>query len=106
MRSQQYGEVTFDVWIVCCYRKGRRDKHGIERLGYVVIGDLPWNPIQVRDGYRRRFGVETSYRLMNQVRARTASQDPNRRFRAFLKYKNVLLFGPVEEDTPKGDKTK
>jgi putative transposase len=79
MRSQQYGEVTFDVWIVCCYRKGRRGKHGIERLGYVVIGDLPWNPIQVRDGYRRRFGVETSYRLMNQVRARTASQDPNRR---------------------------
>ncbi|NIN68635.1 MAG: ISH3 family transposase [Anaerolineae bacterium] len=79
MRSQQQGEVTFQVWVVCRYLKGRRGQHGIERLGYVVIGDLPWHPTQVRDGYRRRFGVETSYRLMNQVRARTTSPEPNRR---------------------------
>jgi len=45
----------------------------------VVTGDLPWQPTQVRDGYRRRFGVETSYRLMNQVRVRTISPEPNRR---------------------------
>lgn len=79
MRSQEHGEVTFTVWVVCRYLKGRRGKHGIERLGYVVIGNLPWQPTQVRDGYRRRFGVETSYRLMNQVRARTTSPEPNRR---------------------------
>jgi|Deesub1362B_J571_1020462.scaffolds.fasta_scaffold10180_2 putative transposase len=79
MRSQEHGEVTFTVWVVCRYLKGRRGKHGIERLGYVVIGDLPWQPTQLRDGYRRRFGVETSYRLMNQVRARTTSPEPNRR---------------------------
>ena len=79
MRSREHGEVTFTVWVVCRYLKGRRGKHGIERLGYVVIGDLPWQPTQVRDGYRRRFGVETSYRLMNQVRVRTISPEPNRR---------------------------
>ncbi|MBM4464356.1 MAG: ISH3 family transposase, partial [Chloroflexi bacterium] len=79
MCSQEHGEVTFTVWVVCRYLKGRRGKHGIERLGYVVIGDLPWQPTQVRDGYRRRFGVETSYRLMNQVRARTTSPEPTRR---------------------------
>ncbi len=41
MRSQEQGEVTFTVWVVCRYHKGWRGKHGIERLGYVVIGDLP-----------------------------------------------------------------
>jgi len=80
MTSLQHGSVTFNLWVVCRYLKGRRGKRGIERLGYVVIGELSWQPVQVRDGYRRRFGVETSYRLMNQVRARTSSQDPNRRF--------------------------
>lgn len=79
MCSKEHGEVTFPVWVVCRYLKGRRGKHGIERLGYVVIGDLPWHPTQVRDGYRRRFGVETSYRQMNQVRARTTSRNPNLR---------------------------
>lgn len=79
MTSVQHGSVTFSVWVVCRYLKGRRGKRGIERLGYVVIGELPRNPEQVRDGYRCRFGVETSYRLMNQVRARTSSQEPHRR---------------------------
>lgn len=80
MTSPKHGSVTFPVWVVCRYLKGRRGKHGIERLGYVVIGDLPWNPRQIRDGYRRRFGIESSYRLMNQVRARTSSREPHRRF--------------------------
>lgn len=80
MTTPQHGSVTFPVWVVCRYLKGRRGKNGIERLGYVVIGQLPWNPVQIRDGYRRRFGVESSYRLMNQVRARTSSREPNRRF--------------------------
>jgi len=80
MTSPQHGSVTFPVWVVCRYLKGRRGTHGIERLGYVVIGELPWDPVQARDGYRRRFGIETSYRLMNQVRARTSSPQPNLRF--------------------------
>jgi putative transposase len=35
---------------------------------------------QIADEYRRRFGIETSYRLMNQVRARTTSRAPALRF--------------------------
>jgi putative transposase len=80
MTTPKHGSVTFPVWVVCRYLQGRRGKRGIERLGYVVIGDLPWNPRQIRDGYRRRFGIESSYRLMNQVRARTSSREPGRRF--------------------------
>ena len=31
------------------------------------------SPHQIADEYRRRFGIETGYRLMNTVRARTTS---------------------------------
>ena len=36
-------------------------------------------PLQVYHEYRRRFGIETSYRLMNLVRARTTSKSPTLR---------------------------
>src|SRR5262249_16831245 len=35
---------------------------------------------RIRKRYRRRFGVESSYRLMEQVRARTTSPNPALRF--------------------------
>ena len=34
---------------------------------------------RVFDEYRKRFGIESSYRLMNASRARTSSRDPKRR---------------------------
>jgi len=37
--------------------------------------------VSVKDG-RRRFGIESSYKLMNMVRAKTTSQDPT--FRLLL----------------------
>ena len=42
----------------------------------------PWHasPGQLADTYRSRFGIETGYRLMNSVRARTSSRDPKLRF--------------------------
>lgn len=36
-------------------------------------------PGQVFELYRQRFGIETSYRQMNQVRARTTSRNPTLR---------------------------
>jgi IS4 transposase len=36
-------------------------------------------PTQVFELYRQRFGIETSYRQMNQVRARTTSRNPTLR---------------------------
>jgi putative transposase len=35
---------------------------------------------RVRETYRERFGIDTGYRLMEQVRARTASTNPAFRF--------------------------
>jgi IS4 transposase len=47
---------------------------------YAVAG-LParTRPAQVFELYRQRFGIETSYRQMNQVRARTTPRNPTLR---------------------------
>jgi hypothetical protein len=71
--SRLYGEQTFPVFVVCKYTKGRYRRQGLVRFAYVVIGHLALSPSQVFEEYRRRFAIETSYRLMNTLRARTTS---------------------------------
>jgi hypothetical protein len=58
------------------------DKTGKRRrkwLAYIVI-HLPWTPQKIYGRYRRRFGIECSYRSMRQVRAHTTSRNPALRF--------------------------
>ncbi len=69
--STIYGQETLPLFIVCKYSKGKYKRHGVFRFAYIVIGTLKRQPAQVAEEYRRRFGIETSYRLMNTVRART-----------------------------------
>jgi putative transposase len=71
--SQTYGEQTFTVYIVCKYSAGRYKRHGIERFAYILTGHILLSPSEIYEEYRHRFAIESSYRLMNQVRARTAS---------------------------------
>lgn len=72
-RSKRYGTQELPLFIVCKYSKGRYKRQGVCRLVYVVIGTLKMSPAQVYQEYRRRFGIETSYRLMNTMRARTTT---------------------------------
>jgi putative transposase len=72
-RSQRYGTHTLPVTVVCRYKKGRFGQPGVQRFAYVTLGYFTMAPHQVADLYRRRFGIETSYRLMNACRARTTS---------------------------------
>jgi hypothetical protein len=72
-RSQKYGDQTFDVVVVCKYSKGRYGRQGVYHFAYVLIGNVKMDPRQVFEVYRCRFGIETSYRLMNTMRARTTS---------------------------------
>ncbi len=67
---------TTDIVLVRKYRAGRRGKHGVDWLIYAVykVDDIP--PHQIHELYRRRFGIESSYRQMHQVRARTTSRNP------------------------------
>jgi putative transposase len=78
-RSTKYPTETFTVHVACKYGKGRYKRCGLYRFAYIVIGELNMQPLQVYHEYRRRFGIETSYRLMNLVRVRTTSKSPTMR---------------------------
>jgi hypothetical protein len=58
------------------------DKSGHKRRKWLLLVrlDLGWTPHQVYPNYRRRFGVEGSYRWLRQVRATTTSRNPALRF--------------------------
>lgn len=67
------------------------DKSGRRRrkwLAFIVI-ELDWAPDKVHDQYRRRFGIECSYRILRRVRAMTTSRNPAVRF--FLLALGMLL---------------
>jgi len=87
MRSAKYGEATFTVGVVRKYSKGRYGRHGVEWLAYVLLGPIQSPLHQIYEEYRRRFGIEATYRLMNKVRARTSSRSPGLR----LLYVGVAL---------------
>ncbi len=75
MKSKDYGEVTFDVWVVCVYHHGRHGKHGRTYCAYVVHHETLRLRAVYRD-YRRRFGIESTYRLKNTCRIKTAMKNP------------------------------
>ncbi len=58
---------------VACNRRGKR---GRRRQVFAFWGFHPPNCRWVREEYRRRFAIETSYRQMNQARIRTCARDP------------------------------
>lgn len=79
MQSQEHGSATFSVAVICKYSKGRYGRHGVEHFAYAVLGEIRGKPQRLYAEYRRRFGIESSYRLMNQLRIRTSSRCPKLR---------------------------
>ena len=75
MNEGKDNEVTFPLWVVCKYRKGKRGKHGIEYLAYVVY-KVTIGLDYIYQDYRQRFGIESSYRLKNICRIRTTTKNP------------------------------
>jgi len=74
---------TVSVCVAVTWRRRRgksRVKHAGKRrratLVYAYWGLQPPSPSWVRETYRLRFGIETSYRQMNQARIRTCTRDP------------------------------
>ena len=64
---------------LCVWRRERADRRGHRAFLYACWG-VRRRPTDVYDVYRSRFGVETSYRQMNQVRIRTCTANPAVRF--------------------------
>ena len=75
--SPKHGQYTVQAVVVQRYSKGRYGRHKRKWFAYAVSG-LPtgYLPAQVFELYRQRFGIESSYRQMNQVRARTSTRNP------------------------------
>lgn len=79
MKSQKTkATATFDLAIVCKYSKKKYNRKGAKYFAYALIGIIP-KPRKVFEEYRKRFGIETSYRLLGQSRARTSSRSPELR---------------------------
>ncbi len=58
------------------YSRGRYGRHGVQWFAFAVYGLGAILPHQLFDLYRRRFGIESGYRQLERVRARTASPSP------------------------------
>jgi putative transposase len=109
--SPEYGEWTVKAVVLRRYQKGRYGKHGVQWFAY-AIGSLPrQTPLrQIFEWYRRRFGIETSYRQMNHLRARTTSRNPVFRLllvglafilaNLYLTLRRALVIGASLDDDP------
>lgn len=77
LHSPTEGAWTVKAIALRRYFKGRYKKHGIQWFAYAISGLPQHTPLaQVFEWYRRRFGIETSYRQMHHLRARTTSRNP------------------------------
>jgi len=77
-------ELCVPLAVAVSYRNGDRNKHGEVVRGYVACGVADKTPKQVERLYRKRSGIETTYRLLRQARGTTTTRDPVVRFAIML----------------------
>jgi len=71
---------TVEMVMVATLPKQRGGKRQRKWLAYVVLFLPNWTPKQVKRAYRRRFGIECSYRQLRRLRIITNSRNPAFRF--------------------------
>ena len=71
--------MTVKVCVYCQNYAGWKGKRGRVALVFAYWGFRPGSIPWIRQTYRRRFGIETSYRQMERARIRTSTRDPLRR---------------------------
>lgn len=79
-RNQELGELTVPLAVVRTFRTRRDGTLKAEWLIYVILNAKEVPLQEIRKLYRRRFGIESSYRLLEQVRGRTTAHNPALRF--------------------------
>jgi len=65
--------------VVATLVPGKNGKRRRKWLLFVTL-DIDWKPKTVYRRYRRRFGIETSYRMLRQMRIKTTSRNAASRF--------------------------
>ncbi len=71
---------TVSICVYCGNYRGQWKRNGRFAWVYAFWGFQPGSLRWVADVYRSRFGIETSYRQMNQARIRTCTRNPLLRF--------------------------
>jgi putative transposase len=78
------GQTSFTAELAVCrvFTTARRTGRQPQRADWMIfiLIHLDWTPRQARRQYRRRFGIESSYRCAGQVRGWTTSPNPAYRF--------------------------
>jgi len=67
---------TTEVVLVRKYSRGCYGRHGVQWFAYALYGLGAIPAQQIFELYRRRFSIESGYRQLHQVRARTTSRNP------------------------------
>ena len=68
------------ICVHCGNHRGKRKKRGRYAWVYAYWGIKPSSTRWVKDTYRSRFGIETSYRQLNEARIKTCTRSPVVRF--------------------------
>ena len=67
---------TVSVCVRCCRPRRRGRRRGLQRLVYAYWGVRPGSTDWVRQTYRQRFGVESSYRQLGEALPRASTRNP------------------------------
>jgi hypothetical protein len=70
---------TVLICVHCRNWQGQRGRHGRQTLVYACWGISTHNTAWVYQTYRRRFGIETSYRQLHEAHIKTSTRDPTLR---------------------------
>ena len=73
----------FHVCVCCKNQKGKRGKHGRKAYTFAYYNVSSARAKWYFETYRKRFGIETSYRQSNECRIRTSTRKPQLRFLYF-----------------------
>jgi Transposase DDE domain len=69
-------QATVQICVKCRNYRGERKRHGRQALVYAFWGLAPSSYQWVYATYRKRFGIETTYRQLREARIRTCTRDP------------------------------
>jgi putative transposase len=79
LHDAQKRPARVSICVKCRYYRGQWQRHGKQRLIYAFWGFQPSSFDWVKETYRQRFAIETTYRQLHQARIRTSTRDPVRR---------------------------
>src|ERR1700694_552840 len=69
-------KATVSICVFCGNYRGQWKRHGRYAWVYAYWGFKPGTPRWVADTYRLRFGIESSYRQLNEARVKTCTRSP------------------------------